>query len=122
MHVESDVFCSASLVLPDKAGRVINIGGWSLDSTKGIRLYMPDGSDGVNGTNDWQENWGALHLQRQRWYPSAVTLANGSILVMGGETGSNGPPEGSLEVLPEPSGGPSWKFLPWLNRTDPNNL
>jgi hypothetical protein len=30
MHVQSDIFCSASLVLPDKAGRQINIGGWAL--------------------------------------------------------------------------------------------
>jgi hypothetical protein len=53
MHVKSDVFCSgaltfscclsavdselAAMVLPDKAARVINVGGWSLDSTKGIR-------------------------------------------------------------------------------------
>lgn len=63
MHVKSDVFCSASLVLPDKAGRQINIGGWSLDSTKGVRLYTPDGSAGVNGTNDWEENFQVLHLQ-----------------------------------------------------------
>jgi hypothetical protein len=63
MHVKSDVFCSASLVLPDKAGRVLNVGGWSLDSTQGVRLYTPDGSPGVNGKNDWEENWGTLHLQ-----------------------------------------------------------
>ena len=55
LHVQSDVFCSGSLVLPDKAGRQLNVGGWSLDSTFGIRLYTPDGSPGVNGTNDWEE-------------------------------------------------------------------
>ena len=27
--LKTDVFCSASLVLPDKAGRQLNIGGWS---------------------------------------------------------------------------------------------
>lgn len=37
MHVSSDIFCSASLTLPDKAGRQINIGGWALGSTFGIR-------------------------------------------------------------------------------------
>ena len=56
MHVRSDVFCSASLVLPDKGARQLNVGGWSLDSTQGVRLYTPDGSLGVNGTNDWQED------------------------------------------------------------------
>jgi hypothetical protein len=71
MHVKSDVFCSGSVVLPDKGGRILNVGGWSLDSTKGVRLYTPNGSAGVNGTNDWQENFQELALQRQRWYPSA---------------------------------------------------
>ena len=63
MHVKSDVFCSASIVLPDKGARQLNIGGWSDQSTMGIRLYTPDGSPGVNGTNDWEENWDELHLQ-----------------------------------------------------------
>lgn len=63
MHVKSDVFCSASIVLPDRGARQLNVGGWSLDSTKGVRLYTPDGSPGVNGTNDWQENFEELHLQ-----------------------------------------------------------
>ena len=63
MHVKSDVFCSASIVLPDKGARQINVGGWSLDSTYGIRLYTPDGSPGVNGTNDWEENYNELALQ-----------------------------------------------------------
>ena len=68
-------------------------------------LYTPDGSPGVPGKNDWEENFNAIHLQvrinrtlfldshytslkplqRQRWYPSAVVLNNGSILVVGGE-------------------------------------
>nr|ABD61575.1 copper radical oxidase [Phanerodontia chrysosporium] len=122
MHVKSDVFCSASIVLPDKGARQLNVGGWSLDSTMGVRLYTPDGSPGVNGTNDWEENFNELHLQRQRWYPTALVLVNGSILVMGGEVGSNGAPEPSLEILPTPPGGPTWKFLDYLNRTDPNNL
>ena len=41
---------------------------------------------------------------------------------MGGEVGSNGAPEPSLEILPTPAGGPTWKFLDYLNRTDPYNL
>lgn len=69
MHVKSDVFCSGSIVLPDKAARVINVGGWSLQSTFGIRLYAPDGVLGVNSTNDWQENPDDLQLQ-VRSYPN----------------------------------------------------
>jgi hypothetical protein len=63
MHIKSDVFCSGSVVLPDKAGRVLNVGGWSLDSTFGVRLYAPSGSPGVNGTTDWEENVNELRLQ-----------------------------------------------------------
>ncbi|EIN04521.1 galactose oxidase [Punctularia strigosozonata HHB-11173 SS5] len=122
MHVQSDVFCSAAIVLPDKAARILNVGGWSLTSTFGVRMYAPDGSPGVNSTNDWEENPQELLLQRGRWYPSAVLLANGSVLVVGGETGSNAPADPTLEVLPTPAGGPTWLFMDWLNRTDPNNL
>lgn len=43
--------------------RQINVGGWSLSSTFGVRLYTPDGSAGVNGTNDWEENVNELTLQ-----------------------------------------------------------
>jgi len=63
MHLKSDVFCSGAVVLPDKAARILNVGGWSLTSTFGIRLYAPDGSAGVNGTNDWEENPDTLQLQ-----------------------------------------------------------
>ena len=121
MHVKTDVFCSAGLILPDKAGRVINVGGWSLQSTYGIRLYVPDGSPGVPGKNDWQENYQEVSLQNGRWYPSAMIMANGSILVVGGENGSNGPPVPTLEILPKPAGATVF-FADWLNQTDPYNL
>jgi hypothetical protein len=121
MHAKTDVFCSAGLTLPDKVGRQINVGGWSGESTYGIRLYWPDGSPGVAGVNDWQENYQELSLQVGRWYPTAMIMANGSILVVGGEIGSNGPPVPSLEILPKPAGGTT-VFLDFLQRTDPNNL
>jgi len=63
LHVKTDVFCSGAVVLPDKGGRLLNVGGWSLSSTFGVRLYTPDGSPGVNGTNDWEENVNELTLQ-----------------------------------------------------------
>lgn len=115
--LKTDVFCSAGLTLPDKAGRQINIGGWSLTSTFGVRLYWPGGP-----TNDWQENVNELGLQNGRWYPSAMIMANGSILVVGGESGSNGPPVPTLEILPNPIAGNSVMNLDFLNRTDPYNL
>ncbi|KAG6890187.1 hypothetical protein C0995_010892 [Termitomyces sp. Mi166 len=122
MHVKTDVFCAGSVILPDKAGRQINVGGWSLQSTYGLRLYTPSGSDGVNGTTDWEEDYPALSLQRGRWYPTAAMLSNGSVLVIGGETGSNASPQPNLEILPKPPGGDTVIELDWLARTDPNNL
>jgi Glyoxal oxidase N-terminus/Domain of unknown function (DUF1929) len=119
MHVETDVFCSAALQLPDKSARQINIGGWSAPSTYGIRLYTPDGSPGVPGKNDWIENQQSVTLQNGRWYPSAMIMANGSILVAGGESGSNGPPVPTMEILPY--AGPVVR-AEWLNKTDPLNL
>ena len=119
MHVKTDVFCSAGLVLPDKVGRLINIGGWSGSSLYGIRLYWPDGSPGVASTHDWQENVNELALQIGRWYPSAMTMTNGSIVIFGGENGSNGPAQPSCEILPKVGGVVTLDFL---QRTNPNNL
>ena len=119
--LETDVFCSAGLTLPDRAGRVINVGGWSGDSTYGIRFHTPDGSPGVPGTNGWEENYEEVSLLSGRWYPSAMIMANGSILVVGGEDGSNGLPVPNLEIIPRPDGG-SLVYCDWLKRTDPNNL
>ena len=121
MHVQSDIFCSAGLTLPDRAARQINIGGWANAATYGVRLYWPDGSPGVWGNNDWQENVEEVSLQTGRWYPTGMIMANGSILVVGGEEGSNGAPVPNLEVLPQPAGG-GLVYCDYLNRTDPYNL
>lgn len=51
-----------------------------------------------------------------------MMMANGTILVIGGETGSNASPQPNLELLPKPDGGDTVVDLPWLQRTDPNNL
>jgi len=76
MHVKTDIFCSASLTLPDKAGRQINIGGWANDATFGIRFYSPSGSPGIAGTTDWQENVKEVALQNGRWYPTAMIMVS----------------------------------------------
>ncbi|KAF3007823.1 hypothetical protein E8E13_010601 [Curvularia kusanoi] len=117
--LKTDVFCSSSLTLPDRAGRVINVGGWSADSLYGVRLFTPDGKLGVNGNNGWQENFQEISLQATRWYPTSLIMPNGSILVVGGENGSNGAPVPNMEILPKV--GPL-KFAQWLLDTDPNNL
>lgn len=120
MHVKTDVFCSAGVTLPDRAGRQVNIGGWSRPSTQGIRIYWPDGSPGVWGNNDWQEDVDNLHLLDSRWYPSAMMMANGSILVVGGEEGSNGAPTPTLELLPQVNA--QSQYCDYLDKTDPYNL
>jgi hypothetical protein len=61
--LQTDVFCAAGLTLPDKAGRQITVGGWAGGSNFGVRLYWPDGSPGVPGTNEWDEDAGVLSLQ-----------------------------------------------------------
>lgn len=119
--LKTDVFCAAGVTLPDKAGRQLNVGGWSADSLYGVRLYTPDGSEGVKGVNDWEENYQQVALQRGRWYPTAMTMANGSVVIVGGQIGSNGPPEPTLEILPNPPGG-RYLYMDWLQRTDPYNL
>ena len=61
-------------------------------------------------------------IQTGRWYPSACVLSNGSVVVVGGETGSNAPANPTLEILPRIPGGSTLLFMDWLNRTNPNNL
>src|SRR5207248_11493641 len=71
--------------------------------------------------SDWQENQSILSLKTRRCYPSTLLLSNGSILVVGGQIGSNSNANPTLEILPAPKGG-YVKYLDWLARTNPNNL
>ncbi|KAM7191558.1 putative fungistatic metabolite [Naviculisporaceae sp. PSN 640] len=120
LHLKTDVFCAAGVTLPDKVGRQLTVGGWSGDSTFGTRLLWPDGAPGVKGVRDWQENVNELSLQDGRWYPSVMIMTNGSILVVGGEEGSNAAAVPTLEILPATGTAPL--YMDWLARTDPNNL
>jgi hypothetical protein len=63
-----------------------------------------------------------IFVQTPRWYPSAVVLSNGSVVVVGGETGANAAANPTLEILPRIPGGPTLLFMDWLDRTDPYNL
>lgn len=122
LALKTDVFCSASFTLPDKAGRMINIGGWSAESVYGIRFFTPDSPQGVyNGTNDWEEDWMQLRLFDPRWYPTAIVLSNGSLLAMGGESGSDAPMVPTCEVLPRPASVTNSTYLDYLARADTIN-
>lgn len=48
-------------------------------------------------------------------------MANGSVLVVGGEGGSNGIPIPSLETLPTPAGGNTTVFLDFLQVRSSSN-
>lgn len=63
MHVKTDVFCGASIVLPDKAGRQLSLAGWNGASGYAVRFYTPDGSPGIEGKNDWEEDAEYVKLQ-----------------------------------------------------------
>lgn len=121
LQLKTDVFCSASLVLPDKAGRQINVGGWSADSLYGVRLFTPQPGLGKNGTNDWEEDVTKLALLDARWYPTAMMLSNGSVLVMGGENGSDGPMVPTAEILPRPAGVKTSLHLDYLQNVEKIN-
>jgi len=73
---------------------------WVQNSRLEAGLGIDDLSTGTNSTNDWEEDYSQLALQIGRWYPSAMMLANGSILVMGGQRGANDIPVPSVEILP----------------------
>ena len=49
-------------------------------------------------------------------------MPNGSILVVGGESYGEGPPQPSLEILPKPPGGDTVITLDYLQNTNPDNL
>lgn len=51
-----------------------------------------------------------------------MIMANGSILVVGGDAGSNGAAVPSLEIMPKPAGVTAPQYYDYLARTDPYNL
>lgn len=54
---KTDVFCSAGLTLPDKAGRQITIGGWSGTST----VSLPHRASNRSGVS-WPLSWAQQRL------------------------------------------------------------
>lgn len=99
----TDTFCSGQIVLP-ASGAVLLTGG---DKTiNGVRNYS------VNDVNlfDWRTN--SLYSAQQpmaflRWYPTVLTLANGSTLVLGGRVDPQ-TPASTPEVYTEGTG---WRSL-----------
>lgn len=84
---KSDLFCAGQTLLPD--GRVLAVGGteWRtlpdafFHGTKDVRLYDPK-------TNTWSS---APDMAFKRWYPSALTLPDGRVLIASGIENTNAP-------------------------------
>jgi hypothetical protein len=94
------------------------MGGWSVDSLYGVRLFTPNSTLGTQGTTQWEENVNTLSLMDPRWYPTACMLSNGSIVVISGENGSDGPMVPTAEVIPRPAGVTTSTYLSYLNQTN----
>ena len=56
------------------------------DGTKAIRILNPcTNSDDFNSTKcQWYDNPAQLSMQKQRWYSTAESLADGSVVLIGG--------------------------------------
>ncbi len=95
----SDSFCSGHSFLAD--GRLLALGGGGGSQTMAIANA---------NTFDFQTgSWSAAtSMHYLRWYPTALTLADGSILVLGGKS-----PTSSVVNIPEVThdGGVTWQAL-----------
>jgi hypothetical protein len=69
-----NIFCSGHTFLPD--GRLLVAGGHIVDS---------NGINQVSIYDPFQDTWSSAALMNEgRWYPTAITLADGSVLVSSG--------------------------------------
>ncbi|GAA4862540.1 galactose oxidase-like domain-containing protein [Actinomycetospora straminea] len=92
-----NLFCSGHAFLAD--GRLLVAGGHITDG---------DGLDQACLYDPWQGDWTPLpDLRSGRWYPSAVTLADGRVLVISGSH-QDGPHQ-PIEEVPEIWDGTSWR-------------
>jgi hypothetical protein len=107
--VPTEMFCSGHTFLPD--GRLLVTGGHQSD-THGL----PDVNLFQRTTSSWSSG---TRMAKGRWYPTALTLANGEVLALAGTdiTGVN-------VQVPEIWNGSGWrqltgarKGLPWYPRS-----
>ncbi|MCJ1474336.1 hypothetical protein MMC13_002994 [Lambiella insularis] len=127
----SNTFCSAGSFFAD--GTLLNVAGAEAgpagvaEGFNKIRTYAPGPCAGDACKQDWVENSGTL--QHTRWYPSAQTLVDGSVLVVGGaDAGGLVLNEASINVptyetvFQNGQIAPSPVSLPILNFTAAQNL
>lgn len=83
-----NLFCSGHALLPD--GRLLVVGGHLFDSEGIVQATIYDPK-----TNQWSAT---QEMNHGRWYPTAVTLSDGSVLVLSGNfaTGVPQPPPNNM--------------------------
>ncbi|KAB8339041.1 hypothetical protein FH972_021977 [Carpinus fangiana] len=90
LRPQTNTFCSAGAFWPN--GTMVNMAGAEPDGNAGVndgfqqvRTYAPGPCAGGQCTQDWIE--GRRQLKARRWYPTAQTLTDGAVLVVGGSNG-----------------------------------
>ena len=107
-NTTTNMFCSGHTFLPD--GRLMILGGH--EGKDGF------GSEDVNilesnldGSGQWHYIWKATSpMTGGRWYPGALGLADGSVVVVGGSETEAGTPNRLPQVWQTPLGG-GWRNL-----------
>lgn len=86
---QTDIFCSAQVVLP-LTGDVFIAGGDIYSEARGRSTNQP-----INDTTVFRPGSNVLEsgpkLQRKRWYATATTLPDGEVFVQGGKGGNDHP-------------------------------
>lgn len=131
LNLKSNSFCAGGSFLSN--GTLVNVGGnpvvdpeWGdVNGINGIRLFGPCNTADGSGCTFFEDTQ-RLQLAAQRWYPGAVRIFDGSILIMGGT------PAGNFYTTPQ-FNSPSYEYFPkrgsgavvqsaFLARTVPANL
>lgn len=107
IDVNTNTFCASGSTLGNGSwvvaggNQAISYGGAAIDANtpanvqpygdydgrKALRIMEPVASGAGNATISWSDNPGGNVMQSQRWYPGMETLADGSIILIGGATG-----------------------------------
>jgi len=141
MEILSNPFCATGAALPN--GSVLTFGGngaigpggmigsvknpagsgaydatyGDYDGTKAIRVLNPcsSGQDFNSSGCQWYDNPQTLSMQKQRWYSTAETLPDGSVVLIGGFVNGGYVNRNFPNVDPAYEGGaaePTYEFYP----------
>ncbi|KAL1918065.1 uncharacterized protein VTP21DRAFT_3331 [Calcarisporiella thermophila] len=130
LRLTTNSFCSAGAFLEN--GTLIEMGGdiRFKDPTfpaevgfQSIRVYHPCN----DGSCQFTENPGGVHMSSNRWYPAMLTLPDGRVMVAGGSTKGQGAVAAqynnpTYEFFPRKEGEAPNYEMPILRTTIPNNL